>query len=219
MKPYPAAIPDREEWLNTITHALGLLFGLISVPLLLLKAFDKNSGSLIAAATIYGVSLLMVFCFSTIFHSCREGKRRQLFKTLDHISIYYLIAGTYTPFIQVFVQNEFGERLLYALWGLTAIGTIFKLFFTGKYEILSTLVYLAMGWMLLTGINDFFGNMPGLVTNLIILGGILYSIGVFFYVREWFRYHHAVWHVLVVAAAACHFMAIFEAVQQFPAAG
>jgi hemolysin III len=154
----------------------------------------------------------MVFTFSSLFHWHTKAKIRKLFLILDHISIYFLIAGTYTPFILIFLNNSFGQMLLITLWGLTLLGVFFKIFYTGRYEIVSTIIYLIMGWMLLIGAKEFFANMPSSVITLIITGAILYTIGVLFYVRRFFTYHHTVWHLFVLSAAICHFSAILMSV-------
>ena len=213
MKAYSGELHLWEERLNTATHILGILFGLVCVPILILSACEKAGISVITGASVYGFSFLMVFTCSTLFHCQKEGKTRQLFKIMDHISIYFLIAGTYTPFILIFVNNTFGMILLCVLWGLTLVGTIFKTFCTGKFEIVSTLIYLAMGWMLLAGGNAFFENMPYQIAALIIAGGVLYSVGVIFYIWRMFTYHHVVWHLFVLFAAICHFSAVLLATQ------
>ena len=203
----------REEKVNAITHVAGILFGLVSVPFLILNACKSCGHHVIAGISMYGLSFLMVFTFSTIFHLQKEGgRRRHIFKILDHISIYFFIAGSYTPFILIFVNNSFGFTLLAILWSLAIVGTIFKSFYCGRYEIVSTLVYLAMGWMLVTGGNAFFANMPANVIWLIIAGAILFTVGVIFYIWRLFAYHHAVWHVMVLAGAICHYVAILKAV-------
>jgi len=203
----------REEKVNAITHVAGILFGLISVPFLILNACETCGQHIIAGVTMYGLSFLMVFTFSTVFHLQKEGcRKRHIFKILDHISIYFFIAGTYTPFILIFVNNDFGITLLIVLWILAIAGTIFKTFYCGRFEIVSTIIYLAMGWMLLTGANAFFANMPSTVMWLIIIGAILFTIGVIFYIWRWFAYHHAVWHMMVLAGAICHYVAVLKAV-------
>lgn len=203
----------REEKVSAITHVAGILFGLVSVPFLIINACETCGQHIIAGIIIYGLSFLMVFTFSTVFHLQKEGgRRRHIFKILDHISIYFFIAGTYTPFILIFVNNDFGLTLLIVLWILAIAGTIFKTFYCGRFEIVSTIVYLAMGWMLLTGANAFFANMPSTVVWLIIIGAILFSVGVIFYVWRWFAYHHAVWHMMVLAGAICHYVAVLKAV-------
>ena len=212
MKACSPELELREEKANAITHVAGILFGLVSVPFLILNACKTCGHYVIAGISMYGLSFLMVFTFSTIFHLQKEGRRRHLFKILDHVSINFFIAGTYTPFILIFVNNSFGLTLLAILWCLAIVGTVFKLFYCGRFEIISTIVYLAIGWMLLTGANVFFANMPSSVVWLIIAGAILFTVGVIFYIWRLFAYHHAVWHVMVLAGAICHYAAILKAV-------
>ena len=202
----------REERMNTMTHVLGILFGIVCIPILILNACECSGLSIIVGTAVYGFSFLMVFTFSSLFHWYRNEKMRRLFLILDHISIYFLIAGTYTPFVLIFINNSFGMILLSVLWGLTLIGIFFKIFYAGRFEILSTIIYLIMGWMLLTGANEFFANMPSPVITLIITGAVLYSIGIIFYVKRLFAYHHAVWHLFVLFAAICHFSAVLISV-------
>jgi hemolysin III len=212
MKTCSPDLEIREEKVNAITHVVGILFGLVSVPFLILNACKTCGHFVITGISIYGLSFLMVFTCSTLFHFQKPGKTREFFKILDHISIYFFIAGTYTPFILIFVNNSFGLTLLAILWVLAIAGTIFKTFYCGRFEIISTLVYLGMGWMLLTGGNAFFANMPASVIWLIIAGAILFTVGVVFYIWRLFAYHHAVWHTLVLAGAICHFAAVLKAV-------
>ena len=202
----------REERINSITHALGILFGLVCIPILILSACENCGSHVIAGTAIYAFSFLMVFTFSSLFHWQTNSKIRRLFLILDHISIYFLIAGTYTPFILIFINNSFGIMMLAALWGLTLLGVFFKIFYTGRFEIISTMIYLLMGWMLLTGAWQFFENMPSPIIILIITGAILYSVGVIFYIKRLFMYHHAVWHLFVLSAAICHFTAVMLSV-------
>ena len=202
----------REERVNAITHIVGILFGLVSVPFLILNACESCGHYVIAGIIVYGLSFLMTFTSSTLFHWQKSGKTRDFFKIMDHVSIYFFIAGSYTPFILIFVNNSFGLTLLIILWVLAIAGTIFKTFYCGRFEIVSTLVYLGMGWMLLAGANTFFANMPSSVMWLIIAGAIIFTVGVLFYIWRWFAYHHAVWHAMVLAGAICHYVAILKAV-------
>ena len=212
MKAYSGELDLREERLNTLTHIVGILFGLVSIPILILNACNTCGFAEILGICVYSLGFLMVFTSSTLFHWQKEGRTRNLWKKVDHISIYFMIAGTYTPFILIYVNNSFGTNLLIVLWALTLVGTIFKIFFTGKFEVVSTIIYLLMGWLLVTGGNAFFENMPSQVMWLIIAGGILYSIGVVFYLWRCFTYHHAVWHLFVLSAAICHYSAVLMAV-------
>lgn len=202
----------REELVNVITHSLGILFGLVSVPFLILNACENCGNYVITGISIYGAAFLLLFFSSSFFHFQTDEKRRCFWRKVDHISIYFMIAGTYTPFILIYVNNSFGLTLLAILWTLAIAGTIFKTYYCGRFEIISTLVYLGMGWMLLSGGSTFFANMPEDVKWLIITGAIFYSVGVIFYVWRLFPYHHAVWHLFVLAGAICHYLGILKAV-------
>ncbi len=154
----------------------------------------------------------MVFTFSTLYHGFQHEKVKRALKILDHISIYYLIAGTYTPLILIYNNNSFGITLLCVLWSLTIVGTVFKIFYCGRWEIISTAIYLLMGWSMLAGGNSFFERMPPAVLQMVIAGGIIYSLGVIFYLWDRYFYSHALWHLFVLAAAICHYVAILLSV-------
>ncbi len=198
----------QQEVVNGMIHGFGILFGVSAIPFL--TAMSTANGNLqgIIGTIIYGFCFLMLFTSSTVFHIAREPAIRALFKKLDHISIYFLIAGTYTPFLLVFLNNSFGISLLVILWALAFLGVFFKIRFTGRYEIISTIVYLAMGWIMLVGGRRFFNAIPGDVLLFICLGAALYSIGVFFYLWDKYGYAHIVWHCFVLAAAICHYIAV-----------
>jgi hemolysin III len=200
------------EIINSLSHGLGILFGIISMPVLIAMATKNNNMAGITGAGIYGFCFLLLFTASTLYHGFQQPAIKEKLKILDHISIYFLIAGTYTPLILIFVYNSFGISLLIILWSLTLLGIFFKLFFTGRYELVSTIIYILMGWILFAGGKTFFAGMPTLVITLITLGGILYSIGVIFYLWQKFTYHHLVWHLFVLAAAICHYVAVFISV-------
>ncbi len=197
-----------EELANSISHGFGILFGIVSIPLLIALAVSKGDPAAIIGSSIYGFCFLMVFTFSTLYHGFQQPKVKSVLKVLDHISIYFLIAGSYTPFILTYVYNATGITLLFVLWGLTLLGIVFKIWFTGKFNLLSTAIYLIMGWMLLFAGKIFFTSLPAPVIALIAIGGGLYTIGVIFYLWEKFRYHHAVWHLFVLAAGICHYAAV-----------
>ncbi|MEO6722478.1 MAG: hemolysin III family protein [Ferruginibacter sp.] len=202
----------RLEKVNSYIHAIGILFGIISMPFLIKNADEDGQSLTVAGAIIYALCFLMVFISSTLYHGLPPSRKKENWKIIDHISIYFLIAGTYTPFILIFVNNVFGNTLLVILWSLTLLGMIFKIFFTGSLEILSTLVYLFMGWILFADSKTFFKNMPPMIIELVTLGGILYTIGIIFYLWQKYTYHHVIWHVFVLAAAICHYAAVLLAV-------
>jgi hemolysin III len=200
-----------QEIVNGLTHAAGVLFGLAWLPVLPgLATVHGNTPGLIGSC-IYGFCFLFAFASSTAYHLAKEPRRKKALKVFDHISIYFFIAGTYTPFLLVYVHNSLGTTLLAILWGLTAAGVFFKIRFTGRFEIVSTIIYLAMGWIMVAGGRNFFDRLPSPVLVLVFIGAGLYSIGVFFYLWDKYRYTHAVWHVFVLAAAVCHYVAVLLA--------
>jgi len=152
-----------------------------------------------------------VFTVSTVYHFSSEPGVKRIFKIFDHIGIYWFIAGTYTPFLLVYVNNPFGNALLITLWALTVAGTLFKIWFTGRFEIVSTMIYLAMGWIMVVGGRRFFDQLPHEVLVWICVGAALYTIGVFFYLWDKYVYSHAVWHSFVLGAALCHYVAVLLA--------
>jgi len=202
----------KEELANTLTHGIGVLFAVIAIPSLISNSVMHNSFEKIIGVSIYAFSFLLVFSVSTIYHCLFDPNLKKVFKIIDHISIYFLIAGSYTPFILFFSYSQSGIILLSALWGLTLLGTILKIFFIGKFEIISVVIYLLMGWSIVVLPSTFFELIPNSCLNLIIAGGIFYSAGVVFYLWDKLKYNHAIWHVFVLVAGICHFVAVGIAV-------
>ena len=147
-----------------------------------------------------------------MYHSFQQPQVKKVLEVFDHISIYFLIAGTYTPFLLIYLNDSFGITLLCVLWGLTVAGIVFKIFFTGRFEVVSLIIYVAMGWILVAGGKRFFIDLPTDVLVLLIIGGGLYSLGIIFYLWQKFYWHHAVWHFFVLVAAVCHYVAVLLAV-------
>ena len=202
----------QQELVNSIIHGFGIIFGIVSIPILIALAIKSNNTAGIIGAAIYGFCFLQLFTFSTLYHGFQQRQVKRVLEILDHISIYFLIAGTYTPFLLIYLDNAFGITLLTILWALTAIGIIYKIFFTGRWNILSTIIYIATGCIMIVGGRTFFINIPSEVMTMILVGGALYLLGVIFYLWEKYPYNHAVWHFFVLAAAVCHYVAILLAV-------
>lgn len=198
----------RLEIANSITHGIGILFGIAALPVLSALAVTKNHTVAVVGAAVFGFSFLLVFTFSTLYHAFQNPRVKKVLNIFDHISIYFLIAGTYTPFLLNYMMNATGITLLSVLWGLTIVGIVFKLFFTGRYNYASTAVYIGMGWILLFGGRSFFAAIPWPVLTMIIIGGVLYTVGTLFYLWEKLYYHHVIWHLFVLAAAICHYVAV-----------
>ncbi|MCB9305662.1 MAG: hemolysin III family protein [Lewinellaceae bacterium] len=207
------SIQLKQELANSISHGFGILFGIVGVPILIVAA-ARAGDTAVAGAGIYGFCFLMVYTCSTLYHGLQHPEAKRVLKIIDHISIYFLIAGSYTPFVLLFVYNTTGLVLLGLLWGLAFAGIFFKIYHIGKRDRLSTAVYVLMGWMLIPVSDVFFAELSRPVVALIISGGVLYSIGVVFYLWRKFTYHHVVWHIFVLTASICHYSAILMAISQ-----
>jgi hemolysin III len=171
-------------------------------------AATKNNNIAVVGAAVYGFCFLLLFSMSTLYHAFQNPRAKKVLHVFDHISIYFLIAGTYTPFLLNYMMNTTGITLLCVLWGLTLIGIVFKIFFTGRFNFVSTIVYIGMGWILLFGGRQFFDAIPFDVMLMIAIGGGLYTVGALFYLWEKLYYHHLIWHLFVLSAAVCHYVAV-----------
>ncbi|WP_055446261.1 PAQR family membrane homeostasis protein TrhA [Lacinutrix mariniflava] len=199
---------EREELWNTITHGLGAIFGVIALVLLILKDTNKTTYSLISVV-IYGLSIIILFSASTAYHYVKNEKYKHKFRVIDHISIYLLIAGTYTPVLLITLEHSLGWTLFATVWGIAAFGVVLKLFFTGRFNVFSTLLYLVMGWLIVFDFSELKNIMPPEGITLLMLGGAAYTIGIVFYALEKKMFYHVIWHLFVLAGAACHFLMVY----------
>jgi hemolysin III len=196
-----------EEKLNAASHALGVIFGVIGLVWLITTNTNTSTFSLLATV-IYGCSFIVLFAASTLYHAIKDKTLKHYFRILDHISIYLLIAGTYTPVLLLVLQDSLGWPLLYTVWGIALFGVVLKLFFTGKLETFSTLLYLAMGWLIVFDFSTLSQRVAPNAINLLFAGGIAYTVGIVFYVFEKIPFNHVIWHCFVLAGAICHFFMI-----------
>jgi len=190
-----------------MTHSLGVILTIIGGLYLFSLTSIGNQDFRFPAVLIFSVSMLMVYSSSVMYHYNYDKIYRKVYRTIDHICIYYLIAGTYTPFLLVSYPQPIGWKMLLSLWFLSFLGTIFKIFYTGKYENISVLIYLLLGWFVLVDLSTFLEFTPTYTLYLLMSGGALYCIGVFFYLRKR-PFDHALWHVCVLLANACHYFAV-----------
>ena len=202
------AYTPEEERANVLTHFPGVVFGIIGVYL----ALSSNAANYQAwSVAVFFLTCIVLYASSTLYHLVKAKKQKLLFKKLDHISIYLLIAGTFTPFCWGVLGNEaIGKNLLIAVWAIAALGTIFKIFFTGRFEFISLLSYLSMGWLgyLMFGrLGEVMGNQA---VNYMLCGGLCYTGGVAFYLMRKLKYHHAIWHIFVLGGSAFHAVAILQ---------
>jgi hemolysin III len=195
---------NKEELFNSVTHAIGLLLACSGLVVLVNKA-DKDHT---LAVCIYGGTLILLYLASTLYHAIANDQVKGIFRKLDHIGIFLLIGGTYTPFCLIAIKGPLGLTVMAVVWLLTLAGIIFKIFLTGKLEILSLLTYLVLGWLCIIFIRQVFESLSLYSFLLLMVGGLFYSSGVIFYRMSSLRYHHGIWHLFVIAGSASHFMAI-----------
>jgi len=200
--------PRREEVANAITHGIGAMLSLAGLVLLIVFSSLKGTAWHIVSFTIYGVSMLLLYVCSTLVHSFKEGKVKDLFEFFDHSSIYLFIAGTYTPLMLVAIRGPLGWSLFGVVWGIALLGVLFKAFFVKRFLFMSTIFYLIMGWLIVAAWGPLTAAVPQPGIVLLVVGGILYSLGTIFYVWRIFPYHHAIWHLFVLAGSITHFLAI-----------
>ncbi|RED56842.1 PAQR family membrane homeostasis protein TrhA [Cohnella lupini] len=198
----------KEEIANAITHGLGTLLSIAGLVILIVFASLQGTAWHVVSFTIFGVTMLMLYTASTLVHSFPEGKVKDLFETFDHSCIYLFIAGTYTPLLLVTLRSPLGWTLFGIVWGLAIGGVVFKAFFTKKFLVLSTLFYVMMGWLIVFAWKPLNDLLQPEGIRLLIIGGLLYTVGSVFYIWRGFPYHHALWHLFVVGGSVMHFFAI-----------
>lgn len=199
----------REEIANSLTHGLGVVLFFIAIPVLVSWAVFKGSTQHIWAVSIFSVSLLLVYTVSTIYHSIQHQEVKKVLRIVDHISIYFLIAGSYTPFILFFMNQMWGYIFLAVIWAIALGGTVFKIFFTGRFKIFSITLYLSMGWMVMFIAKPIFSAMSFEGLLWLIIGGAAYTLGTIFFMWEKLRYHHAIWHLFVLLGSVSHYISVF----------
>jgi len=195
-----------ERW-NAITHGLGFVLSLAGFVLLLVfQKYDSFQGVL--AVFLYGLSLSALYFASTLYHAVKNERRKEVFRKLDHISIYLLIAGTYSPVVLIALEDSMGWTLFWIVWGIAAFGTILKVFFTGRFEIVSVLLYLVMGWLIVFDFSALKESVDTLGIWLLMSGGLAYTVGIIFYALDSIKYSHVIWHLFVLAGSILHYLFI-----------
>ena len=206
------AIPHAEgaaaEAANSITHGLGALLSLLALVLLTWAAALRGSARHVVGAAVFGATLVALYTLSTLYHALRNPRAKRVFHILDHSAIYLLIAGTYTPFCLSTLRGAWGWSLLGVVWGLAFLGVSLKSVFTGRYQTLSTAVYLAMGWMVMVAAVPLGRALRPAGLAWLLGGGGCYTLGVAFYVWHRLKFHHAIWHLFVLAGSMCHVVAV-----------
>ncbi|NWF99002.1 MAG: hemolysin III family protein [Nitrospirae bacterium] len=199
-----------EEIIHGITHGIGILFSLIGMIILLYFAIIHGTTRHIISSTIYGVSLLLLYTASTLYHSIQNPKTKNILRQLDHTSIYILIAGSYTPFTLVNLRGIWGWTLFVIVWSLASAGIIMQLTPLRKWKIIRMLIYIVMGWTAITAIKPLSISIPHNAFILIVSGGIIYTAGIVFYLWRRIPFNHAIWHVFVLAGSTMHYFAVLS---------
>jgi hemolysin III len=202
----------RDEIASALTHGLGAAAALAGGAVLITLAALHGDGWQLGASIVFGTSLLLLYVASTLYHSVQHPVAKARLKVFDHCAIYLLIAGTYTPFTLIGLRGPWGWGLFIAIWTLAVGGVVFKLFYTGRFKLLSTAIYIAMGWLVIVAIKPMLVALDGWTLGWLLLGGLFYTLGTYFYHRESIRFSHAIWHLFVIAGSVCHFIAVTEQV-------
>ena len=204
-----AQYSSREELAHSLTHALGAVLSVAG--LVVLVVFSALYGTIwhVVSTAIFGTTLVVLYTASTLYHSARGERLKRFFRKLDHAAIFLLIAGSYTPFLLVTLRGPWGWSLFGVVWGLGLTGVLLKFWFTGRFSVISTLIYLGMGWLAMVALKPLVAALPGAGLRWLIAGGVCYTAGTAFYVWKRLPYHHAVWHLFVLAGSACHWVSVF----------
>lgn len=206
-----------EEWLNSATHGIGALLSVVGTVGLIIGASRLGDIWKIVSFGVFGTSLTLLYAASALYHGARRPKLKGLLKTFDHCAIFLLIAGTYTPFLLVNLRGTTGWVLFVVIWSLALIGVALKVIVGNRHELIRVGIYLAMGWLILFAASDLAASLSDRGLYLTIAGGVVYTVGVAFFLADRIPYMHAIWHLFVIGGSSCHFAAVYYGVLPHPA--
>jgi hemolysin III len=198
----------REEIANAVTHGIGACLAIASLVILIVFAALYGDATYVVSFSIFGATMTILYLASTLYHSLTHRRAKKLFRKFDHISIYLLIAGTYTPFCLTALHGWIGWTLFGLVWGCAIVGTVIKSMHTGKFEILSTIMYVTMGWIILFAIKPLYNSISREAFIFLMLGGALYTGGTFFFLKDKIKFFHSIWHLFVLGGSTMHFFAV-----------
>lgn len=201
-----------EEIFNSVSHGVGALLSIAGCVVLIVLCAVHKGAMEVVSASVYGASLIILYTMSTLYHAITNEKAKKVFRILDHDTIYLLIAGTYTPITLCILQGALGWAIFGLIWGAAIIGTVFSTINLEKFRKFSTLCYVAMGWGIIFAIKPLIENCPTITIVFLIIGGLFYSVGVFFYSKKQYKYFHSIWHLFVVAGSIFHYFSILNAI-------
>lgn len=197
------------ELANTLTHYLGALLALIGTILLVIQGLRPLDMTVLITNIIFGLSMILLYAMSGTYHMLTKPGVKQLFKKFDHMAIYILIAGTYTPFCLRVISQPKGLYIVIMQWIIVLLGIFFKIHYVNRFKRLSTALYLLMGWVVIIVLPDIVNNLSYEGTAWLVAGGLAYTIGTLFYLVKITKYHHAIWHLFVLVGTFCHFITIY----------
>lgn len=198
-----------EEQLNVGSHFAGLLLSIVALVLLIFRAIDLENIWAIISFPVFGLSMIVLYLASTLYHFSKTPKLRYRLNVFDHAAIYVLIAGSYTPFVLVSLNGTEGFTIFSIVWSIALVGIIFKIFFTGRFNILSTLLYVAMGWLIIFSFKSLLNTVDFNGVAWLIAGGIAYTVGAVLYSIDRLKLNHAIFHLFVLVGTFCHFMSVY----------
>lgn len=198
-----------EEIANFVSHTAGAGLAILGFIMLIIRASWYNNVSALISYIIFSLGLMVLYTMSSIYHGLKPSTAKNVFEILDHSSIYFLIAASYTPFLVLGLKSNIGITLLVIQWIICALGITFKAFFTGKFKGISTIVYLIMGWMIVFSWNELVAKISLISLGFLIAGGILYSLGTIFYMWKVCKFNHMIWHIFVILGSIAHYIAVW----------
>lgn len=198
----------QEELANALTHGSGLGASLLGFPLLIFVAARGGDLMQVIGCLVFAITLVLLYAASTIYHALPVSPAKHTLRLLDHIAIYLLIAGTYTPFALGVLRGAWGWTLFGMIWTLAGLGILSKIYLGHRFPRLSTLMYLGMGWLVVIAIRPLAAALPPAGLGWLVVGGLCYTAGVVFYVQDWRPYRHTIWHLFVLSGSACHYAAV-----------
>lgn len=199
-----------EEVANAVTHGIGALLSIAALVILIVFSAIQGTAWHVVSFTIFGVTLFILYLESTLYHSITNKRAKRLFRKFDHMSIFLLIAGTYTPFCLTVLRGPVGWTIFGIVWGSTILGIVLKAFYTGKKDTLSTSLYIVMGWLIVIAIKTLYIKMTFNGFLFLVLGGVLYTVGAFFYSKNKITFNHGIWHLFVLGGSAFHFFSVMS---------
>ena len=201
-----------EEIFNSVTHGVGSLLSIAGTVVLIFFSAINSDAFAVVSSAVYGASLIILYTMSTLYHSITNEKAKKFFRIMDHNTIFFLIAGTYTPYTLAVLRSPLGWVLFGVVWGAAAIGIVLNSIDLEKFSKISVVCYIAMGWVIIIAVKPLMNSMPFISFALLVAGGVFYTIGVIFYAIKKVKYFHSVWHIFTVIGSALHYFSVFTAI-------